>query len=471
MKRAVALDVLRGISIFGMVLSAYIPFGVLPAWMYHGQTPPPTNAYNPDIPGITWVDLVLPIFIFCMGVAIPLALNKKIESGEKLPKILLNVIERYFMLVIFAIFIAHIQPAANPNSFWNLNLFGFESKGYDLNIISIIGFLLLFPIYTIIKNQKQKKIWRTVGWIGVIGLILGLNYIYNFEFSLHRRNIIILLLANVYLFGSISWYITRNSTINRLILLGIWGAIQITCKYTHFDLQLNQISGISWIFIFRMTHYMLLLIPATLIGDILNTRIKSGKSYENLIPDNKWKNSLFIGIAIFGIWLIIALYNRWLLPVYISTPVIMYVFYAIIKKQFPAYTSIFKIAASMIIIGLILEPVEDGIKKDPVTASYLFITGGISILWLCFIEFICLKSIKSRFVKLFSGAGSNPLMAYVATTWFVIPLMNISFIIIPYNFLYPNGYHWIGVLRAIILVLFVMNLVAWAGRKKIIWRA
>ncbi len=471
MKRAVALDVLRGISIFGMVLSAYIPFGVLPAWMYHGQTPPPTNVFNPDIPGITWVDLVLPVFIFCMGVAIPLALNKRIEYGEKYFKIILNVIERYFMLVIFAIYIAHIQSSAIPNSFWSINFLGFESKGYDLNIISIIGFLLLFPIYTIIKNPKQKIIWRIVGWIGIISLMLILNYIYKFEFSLHRRNIIILLLANVYLFGAVSWYITRNSTINRLILLGIWGAVQITCKYTHFDLQLNQISGISWIFIFRMTHYMLLLIPATLIGDILYTRMKSGKNYDDLIPNNKWKNTLFIGLAMFGIWLIIALYNRWLLSIYISTPVVLYAFYVIIKKYFPAYISIFKIAAAMIIIGIILEPVEGGIKKDPVTASYLLITGGISILWLCFIEFVSFKYTQSRFVKLFSGAGSNPLMAYVATTWFIIPLMNISFIIIPYNLLYPNGYHWIGVLRAIILVLLVMSLVAWASRKKLIWRA
>lgn len=32
-------------------------------WMFHAQTPPPTYAFNPDVPGITWVDLVFPFFL------------------------------------------------------------------------------------------------------------------------------------------------------------------------------------------------------------------------------------------------------------------------------------------------------------------------------------------------------------------------------------------------------------------------
>ena len=68
-----SLDFLRGVSIFGMIFSAIIPYGVLPAWMYHIQNPPPTHALDMNLPGIGWVDLVFPIFIFCMGVAIPLS--------------------------------------------------------------------------------------------------------------------------------------------------------------------------------------------------------------------------------------------------------------------------------------------------------------------------------------------------------------------------------------------------------------
>ena len=143
MKRAVSLDVLRGLSIFGMILSGTIPFGsTLPAWMYHAQCPPPTHAFNPGIPGISWVDLVLPVFIFCMGAAIPLALRKKLERGQTIPALMKQITARFATLVLFAIYIAHIMPHAIGKGFWNLNLFGTTVAGYDLQLFTFLGFLV-----------------------------------------------------------------------------------------------------------------------------------------------------------------------------------------------------------------------------------------------------------------------------------------------------------------------------------------
>ena len=49
--RVEAIDVLRGVAIFGMVLSGSIAFGgLLPAWMYHAQVPPPMHQFNPALP-------------------------------------------------------------------------------------------------------------------------------------------------------------------------------------------------------------------------------------------------------------------------------------------------------------------------------------------------------------------------------------------------------------------------------------
>ena len=66
-RRAYSLDALRGYAILTMVLSATVVYGILPAWMYHAQEPPPTHAYQPDLAGLTWVDLVFPFFLFAMG--------------------------------------------------------------------------------------------------------------------------------------------------------------------------------------------------------------------------------------------------------------------------------------------------------------------------------------------------------------------------------------------------------------------
>ena len=72
-QRNQCLDALRGFAILAMVLSSSIAFGILPAWMYHAQVPPPYHVYKPEIPGITWVDLVFPFFLFSIGAAIPQA--------------------------------------------------------------------------------------------------------------------------------------------------------------------------------------------------------------------------------------------------------------------------------------------------------------------------------------------------------------------------------------------------------------
>lgn len=43
MRRASSLDALRGYAILTMVLSATVVYGILPAWMYHMQEPPPAQ--------------------------------------------------------------------------------------------------------------------------------------------------------------------------------------------------------------------------------------------------------------------------------------------------------------------------------------------------------------------------------------------------------------------------------------------
>ncbi len=76
-KRAFALDALRGYAIVTMILSATIAGGILPGWMYHMQSPPPTHKYIIELAGITWVDLVFPFFLFAMGAAFPFSVRKR----------------------------------------------------------------------------------------------------------------------------------------------------------------------------------------------------------------------------------------------------------------------------------------------------------------------------------------------------------------------------------------------------------
>ncbi len=472
MKRAISLDVLRGLSIFGMVFSATIPFGAgLPAWMYHAQCPPPSYAFNPGVAGITWVDLVFPVFIFCMGAAIPLALTRKIERGEGFKEIGKYVFSRFFALVFFAIYIVHIQAQSIGTGFFNVHLFGEEIVGYDLQLLSLAGFVLMFPMFKVIKNEKRKKLWRIIGWGGAVLLLLFFRFVYKQDFSLHRSDIIILILADVYLLAAFGWYFTRNNWLARFALFVFWGAVQLSCKYTGFNEMLDGFAPISWFFIFRMSYYMLLILPATVVGDIILKRLKSTDENTDTKSRGVWPAIFHIGLALLVVWLTIALFQRWLIALYITVPVLLFVFYLIMKKYLPACKQLFFLAAYLIVVGLIIEPAEGGIKKDDVTASYMLITSGMALCLLVFFDYICAFFEHSFFVKLFSGAGSNPLLAYVITFWFVFPFFSISFLIGFYEWLYPTGYPWIGVLRAFCLVLGAMWLVSWMTKKKFIWRA
>ena len=90
-QRLVSLDVFRGITIAGMVLVNN------PGSWEHIYWPLEHAAWH----GWTPTDLVFPFFLFIVGVSIPLAFAKRLESGGSKRDLYLKIIKR--TLIIFAI--------------------------------------------------------------------------------------------------------------------------------------------------------------------------------------------------------------------------------------------------------------------------------------------------------------------------------------------------------------------------------
>ncbi|MBQ5619617.1 MAG: DUF5009 domain-containing protein, partial [Alistipes sp.] len=110
MKRVAAIDVLRALAIIGMVVSGQMLWNAeLPAFMFHAQLPPPTFAFNPEVPGITWVDLVFPFFLFSMGAAMPLALRRREEQGAGWKEVTGSALHRFVWLASFAIILGNTR--------------------------------------------------------------------------------------------------------------------------------------------------------------------------------------------------------------------------------------------------------------------------------------------------------------------------------------------------------------------------
>ena len=87
------------------------------------------------------------------------------------------------------------------------------------------------------------------------------------------------------------------------------------------------------------------------------------------------------------------------------------------------------------------------------------------------VDWLCSRAANSFFVKVFEGAGKNPLMSYIAYSCLVFPLMEITGAISIYRWAYPQGMHLVGFIRSALVVLFTMWIVGVFTRKKIFWKA
>ena len=430
------LDFLRGLSIFGMVLSAIQPHGVMPGWMYHVQNPPPTHDLNMGVPGIGWVDMVFPIFIFCMGASIPFA--KPSVKG---------VFARFGMLWLFS----YVYVLINSSNPW----------------VTLAGFAALFPLYMVFKSPPRfagKEIpvaaIRVVGAL-LVGAVIWVNHHFFAEvLSVQRRGIIIFLLAFLYLFGSLIWLYTQEK---KKLRWGIWLAIlafTIVTQQLGWPTTTYANPAIRWWFNVEYFYFLLLLIPSTFVGELIKER--AGDS-------GNWSLAALCFALV--VWLLYAFYMQlywWNVGL---SGVMLFGILAYAKRVAPQWMPILSIAAFMVYAGVLLEPYGGGIKKVPCTIQYCFAAGGMAMLLLVVAERICCRFPKGFVVGIFEGAGKNPLMSYIAFNCMVMPIMQITGAIQLYRMAYPQGMHAVGFVRSVVAVLFTMWIVGLFTRKKIFWKA
>ncbi len=468
-KRALALDALRGFAILTMILSGQIPFyhNTLPAWMYHAQVPPPEHRWIPTLPGITWVDLVFPFFLFAMGAAFPLALSRRVEQGIPYWKISLSIIERGILLGFFALYVQAIRPFVLS-----------KSPTIETHLVALFAFFLCFPIYSRLPfdwNKWLKLTIRFVGWILALGLLLNLKYPDGSGFSLYRSDIIIVVLTNMAVFGSFIWLITKTNILLRVGILGILIAIRLSNMPTQIDGWVSQIWNFTpapWIYKLYYLQYLFIVIPGTIAGDILLKwiKIKEEKSSES------WSKVHCIFVAFlmffFVLELLIGLYNRWLIETTLLTFVLLVLTYHLLKKPLNhserLYRELFLWAIYWLVVGLFFEPYEGGIKKDKATLSYYFITSGLAICSLIFFSIIIDVFKKSRWIQLLIDNGQNPMIAYAGVNNLIIPVLSITGLMSLLNTFAITP--WLGFIKGLIITLLLSFFVSLCTKLKIFWR-
>lgn len=419
-KREQALDALRGLAILLMVLSSSVSFGILPAWMYHAQVPPPYHVFKPELPGITWVDLVFPFFLFTMGAAIPLALQKKL-TAQPVYKTVGQIIQRYLLLVVFALFTFYARA-------WVMS----GTPGWKEYFLSIGCFFVLFLMYARFSGLKNIKMAVTVKIIGfaLAGAFL-IWYPFKNGFSLASSDIIIIVLANMAFFGTLIWWFTRNQPLLRIGILPVLMAILLTSKDAgSWNSVLFNWSPAPWMYKLYYLKYLFIVVPGTFAGEWLLNR--TAVPIQDVLTGTKTKLLCIAGLCMFLlISNVVCLYMRWLAPNLFLTVAVSLLLLQLQKKMPEGadktlFSKFVNTGVYLLVLGLFFEAFEGGIKKDISTFSYYFVSTGLAFLVLLSLNIFERLGYFSATITFLGNQGKNPMVAYTAGNLFLIPLLKLT---------------------------------------------
>jgi len=147
--RVLSVDVFRALTILGMIFVNELGQGFLkdvPAWLRHAPA---------DVSAMTVADLVFPAFLFIVGLAIPLALDRRRARGWPLHRVLRHIIGRTFGLLVLGVFMVNLHtldPAAT----------GLSRPVFEL--------LLYAGVILVLNRCPDAHGWRRVLWLTARGL-------------------------------------------------------------------------------------------------------------------------------------------------------------------------------------------------------------------------------------------------------------------------------------------------------------
>ncbi len=462
-----SLDALRGFAILTMVLSGAIAFGnVLPAWMFHAQVPPPAHKFDPSIPGITWVDLVFPFFLFSMGAAIPLSLKKHIENNRGFFFVFWMAVKRFLLLAFFALFSQHLKA-------WVIS----DTPSVKEQLLSILAFVLLFFQYYENRNEKYKTAFlliRILAFTVAVYLLWKLPFWSGKGFDFYRSDIIILVLANMALYGTVIYYFTAGKPYLRIGLLPFILAIFLAAKEPGdgwakelFQFHSIGIWKFDWLYKFYFLKYLFIIIPGTLAGEWMMLQ----KQEEDSVRLKKQTENLLLLLSLLLIITnLYGLFTRALLFNLLASALvcITVLFYLKSTAKGNLYRQFAQAGTYLLLLGLFFEAYEGGIKKDSSTYSYYFVTAGLAFYSLIFFTVLAQRKWGSTASRYLSQNGKNPMVAYVAGNLVVLPLLALTQTRHYWDALNQNFF--MGFMKGVIFTAVVSVITIWFVKKKWFWK-
>jgi predicted acyltransferase len=169
---------------------------------------------------------------------------------------------------------------------------------------------------------------------------------------------------------------------------------------------------------------------------------------------------------------LIGLKARWLIEATLLAFALCFIGWMLLQKPLNEterlYQKLFNWAIYWLVLGLVFEPYEGGIKKDHPTLSYYFVTSGLAIC--VFIGFSIMIDVwqQKRGLRLLIDNGQNPMIAYAGINNFITPVLAL----IGADNLLTNfaTSPWLGFWKGVIITLLMAITVSVLTRRKIFWR-
>ncbi|MFM9874637.1 MAG: DUF5009 domain-containing protein [Fimbriimonadaceae bacterium] len=409
--RIPSIDALRGLAILGMALSGMLPWGSLPAWMYHAQSPPPSMEFNPAVAGITWVDWVFPFFLFALGAAIPLSLQRHLDSPTPWHQTLLNILKRGGLILAFAYVSQHLRPfsySATPNA--------------NTWMLSLLFFFATVAAFVRIPDQWPKTIRYCIGafgWLIILAGIFALKPDGSRQADLQKVDIILFVLANVSVSGSVIWWLTRQKPLARITIFGIVSILFFASQFAGPVQVFWQFDPLPNLWHWDFQKYLLIVIPGTFCGEFILNHSEHKESL-NHTPGAALTITLTAIILLVSVTATL-LMREVEIALFIS---ILAAALGLIIAQIACHFSegmknMIRSGAVLLIIGIVLDPVVGGIKKDPANLSYMFTLSGLAFWLVAALADLTKTPKRLKWLGWLTATGVNPLLGYVAITNFV----------------------------------------------------
>jgi hypothetical protein len=317
-------------------------------------------------------------------------------------------------------------------------------------------------------DEKKYRIVNMTGWVLAIAFLALTPLTYGKTFSFDRNDDIIVGLAFASFFGIILWYLTRENLLARIGVMAVAMALYLGAKGDGWVADWWWNARLSWLFDPQRFDLFAVVVPGTIVGDLILKWMRAPAE------ENSWSGIRLGGLALlsfaFTPIVVVGLYNRYVgLTTTICGAMIVGGLFLVWDPKSPVerlLKSLYVWAAFWLMLGLFLEPFENGIHKVPDTLSYFFTITGTTSMLLVSLTTIIDAMRKPRSMSLLVDVGHNPLMLYVMFTVFLNPLIE----------LFPGGGELLrenfgaAMLRSLVELAVVVVVVRAMSRRRIYWR-